>query len=682
MCGKVIFPGLSLTILLLIKLLIVGLQPLAAQHDTVVPAHRFQKEMNNKSFDELFALSYSVLYSDPDSARQIIKYVLDHHLYKGKNEQIKGLNLAGASHHLQANYITALDYYYQALELAMDIDDQLQEANIYNNIGNVHLKIGNYKDALELYLKACDIYSKLSRPKDKASANNNIGLLYLQISNYEKAQSQFRMALSGFRAQNDSIGVAATMSNLGLLLRDMGKYDSAVYFHQQSITSDIKNGNNYGLCIGLQEFAETYFASGQPRKAIHYFRWSKQVAKKIDQPFTLAISNLGMAEMYIEVDSISTALKFVDTAMAIGNELNNINLKQRAHKLYASIYEQQGKFAPALENYRQSVILEDSLINQTKLHQLYNIEIEELSNAKKIQQLEIQRQKLLINQKNYIILFILVVFLLMIGGLYLVYVNYIHRRKVSLQKTILSLNEKKSRVAAEAELKERMRIGQELHDGIGQLLSVAKLNINVMLNKKVMPVQRRQTLLESTLRNVDNAFTELREISHNLAPSVLSSKGLASALNELADQVNQSNQLDFQLQMYGLGEPLGDILENALYRATQELLSNVIKHSGASGFFVQIIKGSDEITLMAEDNGKGFHIDQNIYISGRGLSNIKSRVENLNGSIFVDSLANRGTIVTIIIPIKQAEHEQAENQSNGHRRSSGYHRWLTSNTGR
>jgi signal transduction histidine kinase len=86
------------------------------------------------------------------------------------------------------------------------------------------------------------------------------------------------------------------------------------------------------------------------------------------------------------------------------------------------------------------------------------------------------------------------------------------------------------------------------------------------------------------------------------------------------------------------------------------LLNNAIKHANAKGFFIQLVRSEKEITLMVEDNGRGFSKENTFILPGGGLNNIRSRVENLDGNIFIDAMENRGTIITIVIPIKKTKH--------------------------
>lgn len=609
------------------------------------------------SFDSIFKLGLSLLYTNPDSARKIVQSAYDRKLYENQWQATKSLNLIGATHHLQANYMNALDYYYQALEIASEINDSMRLGNIYNNIGNVNLKTGNYSSALSMYLKSESIYKSLKEERNKASSNNNIGLLYMDIDNYNKAYIQFKKALKGFQANDDSIGIAATLSNIGALKRKTGDFDSAMYFHERAISIDRKTENIYGLCVGSQEYAESLLEQNETEKAIQYYELSKSLAKQINQHFHLSIANLGLANANLKVGNLEKSVQYTDSAMHLAETLDNISLKQTANEMFSKIYTQTKNYQDALKYHLLSVELKDSLVNQTKLHQIYKIEIDQLNMAGEIQKLELQQKELSLSKKNNIIVFIIVLFVLIMAGAYLLYINHNHRRKAAHHAAILNLNEKKSRAAIEAEIQERKRIGLELHDGLGQLLTVARLNISVLQQKATLNEESRKELMDSAFNSVDEAFNELRNISHNLAPAALSEKGLKVALEELADQINKNRNQKFQLELYGLEECKDNLVENMLYRSVQELLNNALKHANANTFFLQIVKSETEITLMFEDNGRGFNTDNTKISNGSGLSNIRSRVENLHGSIFVDSKENRGTIVTIVIPIKSTTNE-------------------------
>jgi two-component system, NarL family, sensor kinase len=610
-------------------------------------------EKEHYDVDSLVSKSWNILPSNPDSARILARLALSLTEADDVTSRIRLTNLTGISFFIQANYNRALEYYLEALTIALDAEQYNHVAHAYNNIGLVNFRSGNYKEAIDFFLQAVGYYEDLEDIRNMASTNNNIGILYSTIDNFEKAHFHYKEALNGFESQKDSIGIAASWSNLGSLYLKMEQIDSAFFYLDQAIAMETVTKNKFGLSATYGEKAEVFFHIQDFENALEYFRNSAAIAREILHSYQEVAAMLGIAKTLMEMGQITQALEKASLAMDLADQIDTDQLRHEVHEVFAQVYERAGDYKMSLEHFRTSVMMKEKLIDQSKLHQIYNQEIQYLSQAKEIQQLEIQRQELMISRKNSTILFITFASILIMLGIILLYHTFRYRQIASHQKAILDLNEKKSRAAVEAELQERKRIGQEIHDGLGQMLSVARLNISVIQQKMSLSEERKKELLDAALFSVDQAFYELRDIAHNLAPSVLSEKGFVSALKSLVEQVNQSKQICVKLEVFGVNGPLDNLIENTLYRATQELLNNAIKHSRASEIFLQLVKNENEITLIVEDNGVGFDENTTLLLPGGGLNNIRSRVENLNGSVFMDSLPERGTIVTIVIPVKK-----------------------------
>lgn len=610
-------------------------------------------DCGDQNCDSIVKTAMALLYSNPDSARNIVTLALSHNNGKLSKGVDRLQNVLGASYHVQAEYGQALDHYFNALSVAKAIGDSAYLANIYNNIGTVNLKTGNYREALEYFHQAVNEYERRGKKSEAASTFNNMGLLFHEINNSNKAKSYFNLALNGFKALGDSIGTSAALNNLGMVYAKTTRTDSAIYYYNKAAEMSQHNKNLYGLCISWQGRANLYASLNFYQQAAEAYQLSCELARRIKQPYQEAFAMLGLADVLAHEGQTKPALDTAQEAMAIARQINNQVLQYQAHETLSRIYEKRGELLKSLENFRQYSEIKDDLLNQAILHQVYNMELNSLHQANVRQQLEIESQKMSISKMSNQLILSIIIFSLAVAGLYLLYLYFRYRQKERLQQTIISLNEKKSRAAIEAEIGERQRIGRELHDGIGQMLSVARLHISAIQQKKQLPENRREELLNAAIHSVDEAFDELRNISHNLAPSLLSEKGLIEALKNLTALINQSNQLKMSVESFGMNGSIDPLIEHTLYRAIQELLNNAIKHGGASHFSVQLIKGEAEITLMVEDNGQGFEVSGNETLSQGGLGNIRSRVENLNGTLFIDSLPSRGTIITIVIPLKK-----------------------------
>lgn len=180
--------------------------------------------------DSLMQELFNLVYKKPDSARSIAFEVLNSVDQQPVNLRVRLLNIVGISYHFQANYGKALEYYYYALERAIEVNDSTRIGNIYNNLGLNSLNTGNYKDAYDFFLKALEQYETLQQVRNTSSARHNIGLLFLELNNFERAKEHFHLALAGFTEAKDSIAITNTLNNIGAAFLKEGEYGLALDF--------------------------------------------------------------------------------------------------------------------------------------------------------------------------------------------------------------------------------------------------------------------------------------------------------------------------------------------------------------------------------------------------------------------------------------------------------------------
>ncbi len=203
------------------------------------------------------------------------------------------------------------------------------------------------------------------------------------------------------------------------------------------------------------------------------------------------------------------------------------------------------------------------------------------------------------------------------------------------------------------EEKERKRVAQELHDGMGSLLSTLRLNAeSIDLSTKNLNKQEAQAY-QNVLEMIDMACTELRNISHNMLPAEIELFGLIPTLKGLVRKINDNGNTQFVLDVFDMDWEMDKQLELNVYRILLELVNNVIKHAKSKQATIQIMRGENLISLIVADEGVGF--DMITQKNGIGLFNLKSRTEALNGKISIDSTIGKGTTVIIQIPINTYE---------------------------
>ena len=150
---------------------------------------------------------------------------------------------------------------------------------------------------------------------------------------------------------------------------------------------------------------------------------------------------------------------------------------------------------------------------------------------------------------------------------------------------------------------------------------------------------------ENVIVQLDQSISELRRVSHNMMPEALIKYGLKEALENYCENLNLSGKINVQLQTYGMENRMEQSTEIVVYRIIQELLNNVIKHAEAKKVLIQLVREDDRFNLTVEDDGKGFDVKE--IKDGAGLSNIRARIDYLNGNMDVVSKKGEGTSVHI-----------------------------------
>ncbi len=193
--------------------------------------------------------------------------------------------------------------------------------------------------------------------------------------------------------------------------------------------------------------------------------------------------------------------------------------------------------------------------------------------------------------------------------------------------------------------KERKRIVSDLHDELGPLLAVVKLQlVSIETNQ-----QENVALINKATGNVDNILHRIRGICNELMPHVLIKKGLIPAIEEFVSDIN--DQSTVELVFRHNGQPVPKNAQIHIYRILQELINNALKHANASLIAISLSNSNGKMIIVVADNGAGFDaekIDQ--ATTGLGLKNIQSRTEVLKGDIYFDSQPGKGSTFTIEIP--------------------------------
>lgn len=233
---------------------------------------------------------------------------------------------------------------------------------------------------------------------------------------------------------------------------------------------------------------------------------------------------------------------------------------------------------------------------------------------------------------------------------------FFSRKKIvekELEKKTLEVNHQKEMISSiiVTQEKERKRIAQDLHDDISSKLNVINLNANLLKDGGLTAheyTQVNDTILEVTDKTLESA----RKIAHNLLPPILERFGLQEAIEELADTFSNSKKINIEYAIEYPKKYLSSQNELHLFRITQELINNSIRHGKAKNSSLTIAIKNNSLLFTYVDNGLGFNQNLTAHQKGLGMKNIESRVSLLNGNYQIESKPNRGfkIVITIINP--------------------------------
>lgn len=524
------------------------------------------------------------------------------------------LGLIANSYSIKNDFKNAHFYYLKAVKIYMALNNQFAIGNSYINMGNLFQHQGIIPQAEKYYALAGTIFKKLNDNERLAQLYNNYGILYGENNQLIKSEKYFVASTSIREKLSDQLNLANAYLNVGAINILLKKYKKAEDFLLKSMLKFKSINNVYGQTSCLTNLGQIQEETKNYTKAIYYYQ----------QSIALSKTNNNMEDLENALINISnTYRKKGDYKQAFLYNEELIDLKDTIYKksLTAEIAEMQIKYET--EKKQQNINL--------------------LNKENKIQKLTVARRN------TYLVISLGALLTTFLLG-FLFYNRYKLKQETRLQSEIIKQQDLATKAVLEAEEKERKRIAGDLHDGVGQLFSVVKMNLSGLLDRLKPTLTNDKILAEKTLALVDESCKEVRNISHQMMPNLLLKAGLASAIKDFIDKIDKES-LKVNLQTVGLNQRLSTNIELVLYRVLQETVNNVIKHAKASQLNLQLVKDTESITATIEDNGKGF--DKNLIekFEGIGLKNIRTRVEYLKGSVDFDSQLNGGTVVSIWIPL-------------------------------
>ncbi len=598
-----------------------------------------------KSYYDIGLIEFSK--NDFDDAYLNFKLGLDE-----SNRLNDNLQIAFGKYHLsglflsQKKYLESIDFVTEALELFQKLNKDFQVSNCYTRLGDIYFKISNFDKSHFYYLEALKISEEHSDVKRIADNLGKIGDIYKITPDpnldLPKARINFNKALVLYEKLNDEQGIISSLTNIGAIdlkeginHNDNEKIVKAIKVFKEAL----EKANNLGIersqAILLGNIGPSLRMLNRNQESLEYLFKALEIKLKLKDYTSAAHSCNDISETYMAMNDLLNAESYALQAVKLAKGVS-LNQERFAYYLLSEIRYILGEYKQSNSDLKQFYKLADSIFSLKKLASINEMQIK-YDTAKRDLKIQAQESNIaLLNEKskvkNQYMIFGSLGLLSVFGFVLLVR----SRNRVKAQRL---LQEQFSHELLESQENERTRIAKELHDSVGQQLTLIK--------KK----SQNSNLVEIT-NLTHNALEEVRGISRGLYPAMLKQLGLKESIEQLIYDYDMETDLFFTSEIDEIDSFLNKDESLNFYRFIQECLTNIIKHAKAKTVSFTVKKTEDRIISILSDNGIGFNAKDTVKQNSLGLKTISERIRMLKGNLTIESAPNKGTAITAIIPLK------------------------------
>jgi two-component system, NarL family, sensor kinase len=255
------------------------------------------------------------------------------------------------------------------------------------------------------------------------------------------------------------------------------------------------------------------------------------------------------------------------------------------------------------------------------------------------------------NNQVIIVIITTILILLFFGVVFLIMISYYNNRKLLAikEKQMLKDSFEKQLLQSRLEIQDQIlnSISQEIHDNVGQNLSLAKVQVNIIEESGIFNKNDLIDIKDS----ISRAIADLRDITRSLSSQRVQQLRIHELINAELQRITKTGIADTVFDIAGIEKDLGFREKLILFRMIQEGLQNIVKHAQARNIKVSINYTDSHLEIVISDDGKGFDIKQELEAgSGLGLQNIMNRAALIKGKALITSVINKGTCIDINIP--------------------------------
>jgi signal transduction histidine kinase len=652
-----------------------------AYNQTHALIHNFKTDKAKANANLLLAY-YHNKYTAIDSSIYYINQALTHKNIVndslGNRLTILAYQLLAANNKHKGFYHESKKWHIKGIELS----EKHNETNLYyshlHGLASTYIALGKNQEALEIFEK-CIKYSK----DDEIILGSyiNLGSIYSAFSQYKTSNNYLQKAKKICEKDaNKTQALINVIINIADNFLNIGDTNNALLWYNDAKNISFQN-KFYNLeLIVINKLGTLLYNEKRDTEALLMFTSALPKAMNLGTlDIQMHIYQM-LEKIAVRQNNFNSAYNYGKRFHQIKDSIDNAQQEKEINSLeikFETLQKEKTIKLLKIENLNKSLNiknkdadierykLEQTIVakqNENQVLQLQNgvekrkNEIALLKEKEILKAAELDRQKTI----KYIVLVAFFILLVPIVALLIIYYQKLQaqgllnlKEKEVNEQRVNSLKKdqeiKLIKASVGGQNQERKKIAQEMHDSVGGNLAAIKLQFSQLSN--------HPDKLKLIYQQLDDTYEQVRNLSHNLLPKKIRENDFIDVTKEYINTVEASSTIAINVSFYDEEKinALNKILQNELFSIFQELTTNTLKYAKANTIDIQLDFLNDCIFFVYEDDGIGFDVSKTTL--GIGLTNIKNRVENYNGTLHIDSKLNRGTSINIEIPLNPTTNE-------------------------
>lgn len=581
--------------------------------------------------------------------------------------EINGLFNIGLINGMTGSYAESLEYFKKCEDLALKYKDFEIVFHTYSSFGIIYKNIGDYPTSQSQYLKGLKLVDSLQLDFDVSSIYMNLGILYDLMDQEDKAIESYNKALEVYKGPDPENRENTVTLNLAVIDHEKKNYQAALEKFLKTHAFYEKRKYNIDLCESHSNIGNCYMYLSQWEKAHEHLMKSLELAEQLSMKQQTATAYNNLADLMFRQNKLKEAIDYSNKNLLTLEDMDGYSLKQKAHEVAYKIHEASNQFPKAIYHLKQAMAYGDSLLNETKVKEIQNLQVQHdvYLKDKEIKEGELQMALLntKVSQNNKRLVYTTIIAALLLFSASLLYFLFLGKKRSNA-----ALMDKNKLISHQNEVIESM---------------------NVQLEKRMLRAQMNPHFIFNSLNSIkhlinsndkENALKYLSKFSKLLRQVLESSVNISLVLKEeiellkiyvelealrFDNSFNYSFNIDENLDLYQNEVPM---------LLVQPYIENAIVHGllpleGPKHLQISFNDKTDHIECTIEDNGVGFNPKSNEgkeKRTSRGMSITEKRINALRKFsdqelIKIENLGNgdkTGTRVTISIPKDQSTNQK------------------------